>query len=141
MGFGNNFEKKVMLHDGQLQIRGGSNPDHDGVLVARVIALQQPQADGKLASMFSRLDLTPGGWGAVLMPDVVSPTAPKELTAPTPPPVFGTGPAVAIGTETYFMPGNGAFPPKSTGTFVTVTWSEQVDIEPGEFVQDPPPTP
>jgi hypothetical protein len=138
MGLGNNFEQEVRLGDGELQIRGISTELEHGVLVSRIVALQQSLPGGTNEFVHGNPGIAPGGWDVVINLQQVLVDSQKGAMALTVAPAFAEGDALAVGTETHFVPGSGTGEPGATPTFVTITWSEPVQVKPGPFL--PPPT-
>ncbi len=111
MGYKINFETRSGSSGGERsKIAGNSAPiDEDAVLASRHVILRQGivQVDGAAPSASAG----EAGWST------------GELDAAG----FDTGPAVALGTETHVV--NDAASQSPLATFVTVTWSQIVQID------------
>jgi hypothetical protein len=143
MGFGGNFDSEVNLVSDPLglgdviQLIGLSEALPGGKLVSRHVGLQQDPDpnDPKGETQFvdgPTLNLDTQWEARVNLADVVDPQAKK---GPTKAPVFRENePALAIATETHFMPSP---PSGTTAAFVTLTWSELVTVKRKAAFVDP----
>ncbi|MEA2191452.1 MAG: hypothetical protein QOI73_1573 [Solirubrobacteraceae bacterium] len=142
MGFGGNFNSEVNLVSDPLglgdviQLVGQSQALPGGKLVSRHVGLQQAPdpkhptdavqfVDGPTTNLDTQWD------ARIRLADVVDPQAKK---GPTEAPVFREDPALAIATETHFMPSP---PSGTTAAFVTLTWSTAVTITRKAAFKDP----
>jgi len=110
-----NFDKTVFKEGSVLFVSGPGEFDPEMQLVSRSVALQQPPRTSQTTQYIAGPAPLSSKWTA-------------KLTCRSDPPEFVAGePILGIGTETYFVgsPDN----PSAPATFVTVTWSEELELE------------
>ncbi len=106
MAYNTNFDDTARIEGGKLNVGGTSDGDYGGLaLVSRHFIVQQ----GETSRMRQAEENMHGNWTA---------------TQPIPATGFETGPALAVGSETYYLKGT-----DKPATFVSLTWSQVIEIE------------
>ena len=103
MAYNTNFDDTAHIEGETLNVTGTSAGDYDGLtLVSRHFIVQQ----GKTSRLRQAKESMQGIW-----------------EEPMPATGFKAGPALAIGSETYYLERAGA-----PATFVSLTWSQAIEI-------------